>query len=167
MSLEQLSGYIRGPEDGEAFWVVGGLYTYRAVGAENGDAYTLIEVRGRDGFGTPQHFHDRETEGFYVLEGEVTLVIGEKTIKGNAGTFAFAPVSTPHAFRFDSPEAKLLLLLAPSAGEAGHEGLFREMGEAATERIIPPPPGGPLDLARLAEVAAKHGTTLVGPPIRP
>jgi hypothetical protein len=30
MSLEQLSGYIRGPEDGEAFWVVGGLYTYRA-----------------------------------------------------------------------------------------------------------------------------------------
>ena len=164
MRPQQAHGYVRRPDEGEAYWILGGLYSYKAVGTENNDAYALIEVEGRSGFATPFHLHDRETEGFYVVEGEVTFVIGERTTKGKAGTFAFVPAGMPHAFRFDSSEAKLLLLLAPSAGDAGHEGLFREMGEAAAVRIIPAPPTELPDLARMAEIAAKHGTKIVGPP---
>src|ERR1700682_5234217 len=89
VSLDELRAFARGPEDGEAQWLLGGLYTYRAVGADNGNAYTLVEVRGHSGLATPHHVHDREEEGFYVVEGEVTLTLGEETIQARAGSFAF------------------------------------------------------------------------------
>ena len=162
VSLDELRAFARGPEDGEAQWLLGGLYTYRAVGADNGNAYTLVEVRGHSGLATPHHVHDREEEGFYVVEGEVTLTLGEETIQARAGSFAFAPRGPPHAFRFASEDATLLLLLTP--GAAGHESLFREMGVRAERHVIPPPPDGLPDFTRLAEIAARHGTLITGPP---
>lgn len=142
--------------------MLGGLYTYKAVGADNGNAYTLIEVRGHNGLATPHHVHEREEEGFYVVDGEVTLILGDQTIQARAGSFAFAPRGAPHAFRFASETATLLLLLTP--GAAGHEDLFRELGVPAERHVIPPPPGGAPDFARLAEIAASHGTRIIGPP---
>lgn len=158
MSVPELRGYARRPDEGEDVWDAGALYTFKALGSENGNAYTLVEVYGRAGLATPHHLHGREEEGFYVVDGEVTLFIGEVSIKAAPGSFAFVP----HGFRFDSPEAKLLLLLTP--GAAGHEGLFREIGEAANFHAIPPPISAPPDVARLTEVAAKHGARIVGPP---
>lgn len=162
MSVPELRGYSRRPDEGEDVWVAGALYTFKALGSENGNAYTLVEIYGRGGLATPHHLHEREEEGFYVVDGEVTLNIGEDSIKAAPGTFAFVPRGVPHGFRFDSAEAKLLLLLTP--GAAGHEGLFREIGEPATRHAIPAPISTAPDVARLAEIAAKHGTTIVGPP---
>lgn len=161
MSADALAGFARGPEEGEALWVIGGLYTYKSVGADNGNAYTLVEVRGPDGLATPHHVHENEEEGFYVVSGQVTLVIGEETVKASAGSFAFAPRGVPHAFRLDSTDAKLLLLITP--GAAGHEGMFRAMGQPAERREVPTGQAAP-DFARMAETAERHGTRIVGPP---
>jgi quercetin dioxygenase-like cupin family protein len=162
VTAQLLRGFARGPEEGEDLWVIGGLYTYKSVGADNGNAYTLIQVQGPSGLATPHHVHDNESEGFYVASGEVTLVIGDQTIKAAAGSFAFAPRGVPHAFRLESPDATLLLLITP--GAAGHEGLFREMGQPAERHELPPPPQAPPDFGRMAETASKHGTRIVGPP---
>lgn len=157
-----VSGYARGPQEGEALWVTGGLYTYKAVGSENGGAYTLVEVHGRHGLATPRHLHEREDEGFYVVEGDITLIVGDESFRMAAGAFGFAPRGVAHAFRLDSAEARLLLLITP--GAAGHEDLFRGIGVPAASRVIPPTSDGPPDVAHLAEVAARHGTRVVGPP---
>lgn len=146
----------------EALWILGGLYTFRALGAETGNAYTLVEVLGGDGFAAPHHLHVAETEGFYVLEGDVTFFIGEERIEGSPGSFVFAPVGVQHAFRFHSPQAHMLLVFTP--GAAGHEGLFRAIGEPALSHEIPPPSQAPPDLERLAGLAAQHGTKILGPP---
>jgi quercetin dioxygenase-like cupin family protein len=153
---------LRAGNEGEALWILGGLYTFRALGADTGNAYTLFEVLGPAGLAAPVHLHVGETEGFYVIEGDVTFLIGDERIRAAAGDFAFAPVGVSHAFRFESPEARVLVLCTP--GGAGHEGLFRAIGEPATAREIPPPPDAPPDLDRLARLAAKHGTTILGPP---
>lgn len=42
--------------------------------------------------------------------------------------------------------------------------MFAEMGEPATTDVLPAPPEGSPDLASLAAIAAKHGTTIVDPP---
>ena len=157
-----LESYSLGPDDGDAMWVLGGLYTWKAVGAQTGGEYSLCEVRGPAGFAAPLHSHERENEGFYVASGEVTLVLADGETHLAEGGFGFAPAGAPHTFRLDSPEARLLLLITP--GAAGHEGMFADMGEPATAHVVPLPPEGPPDFAGLAAISAKHGTTVLGPP---
>jgi quercetin dioxygenase-like cupin family protein len=157
-----LESYSLGPDDGDAMWVLGGLYTWKTRGAQTGGEYSLCEVRGPAGFAAPLHSHERENEGFYVASGDVTLVLADGETHLAEGGFGFAPAGTPHTFRLDSPEARLLLLITP--GAAGHEGMFAEMGEPATAHVVPPAPEGPPDFAGLAAISAKHGTTVLGPP---
>jgi quercetin dioxygenase-like cupin family protein len=157
-----LQTYSLGSDEGEALWALGGLYTWKAVGAQTGGDYSLCEVRGPAGFAAPLHSHQRENEGFFVASGEVTLVLADSETHLVEGGFGFAPAGAPHTFRLDSPDAKLLLLITP--GASGHEGMFAEMGEPATAHEIPGPPDGPPDFAALGAIAAKHGTTILGPP---
>jgi hypothetical protein len=95
----------------------------------------------------------------------VTLVLGDQEVRLSSGGFGFSPAQVPHSFRFDSPDARLLLLITP--GAAGHEAMFAEMGEPAAAHVVPPAPEGPPDVKALANVAAKHGTRVVGPPPPP
>jgi len=162
VSSRRLNRYWRRPDEGEALWLLGGLYTFKALGEETGNAYTLVEVVAEAGFAVPLHFHDEEEEGFYVVAGEVSFIIGEQTVRTGAGSFAFVSRGVNHTFKFESPGSRLLLLLTP--GPAPQEALFREMGEPAKTHTIPPAPEGLPDLQRLAEIAAKHGTKIVGPP---
>jgi quercetin dioxygenase-like cupin family protein len=164
MSTVKTPGFVREPSRGEALWVLGGLYTFKAVADETDGGCTVIEVRAPEGFVIPVHLHEQEGEGFYVAEGEVTFYLGDDTVRAAAGSFAYAPRNLEHAFRFETPDAKLILFFAPCNGS--HEGLFRELGDPAVREELPPPPEGPPDIERLAEVAARHGTRMVGPPPR-
>lgn len=160
VGLDGLRPVARTPDEEEALWVIGGLYTYKALHAETG-AYFACEVQAPDGFAIPVHFHDDEEEGFYVATGEATIFLGDEQHRLPAGAFAVAPRGVRHAFRLETPGTTLLLLLSPGPK---HEALFREMGEPARERVPPPPAGAPPDSGRLAEIAARHGTQIVGPP---
>lgn len=162
MSMVEGPGLVRTEEHGEALWVLGGLYTFKALAAETDGGCTVVEVRAPQGFAIPVHFHEQEGEGFYVADGQVTFVLGDRTVPGPKGSFAYAPKNVEHAFRFETPDAKLILFFAPC--NAGHEGLFRELGDPAPRREIPPPPEAAPDVDRLAEIAARHGTRWVGPP---
>jgi quercetin dioxygenase-like cupin family protein len=162
MKVEQLQAHVQDAEGGERLAVLGGLYIYRAIGADNGNAFTLFEVQGRTGLATPHHLHEHEEEGFYVVAGAVALTVAEETRSLSAGAFGFVPRGVPHAFSFTSPEAKLLLLITP--GAAGHESLFREIGKPWHGSELPPPPSTPPDFGRMAEIAARNGTRIVGPP---
>lgn len=150
-----------GPRSGEALWLWGALYTWKARGRDTGNAYSLCEVWGRSGFAAPLHRHESEAEGFYVVDGLVTLVLGNEQVSVSRGDFGFAPTRSQHAFRFDS-EARLLLLITP--GDRGHEGLFAELGEPAQSPTLPPPLDTPPDPERTAATAARHGTVILGPP---
>ncbi|HEX2030557.1 MAG TPA: cupin domain-containing protein [Actinomycetota bacterium] len=153
--------FLTTPAQSEALWLLGGLYTFLATGKQTEDRYTLVEVRGPSGFVIPVHFHEREHEGFYVAEGHATIFLRGEGSEASAGAFAFAPAGVEHAFRLDVEDTRLLLFITP--GAAGHEGMFREMGEPAKTRALPPPGVLP-DPEHLAAVAASHGTRIVGPP---
>jgi quercetin dioxygenase-like cupin family protein len=148
--------------EGEALWMLGGLYTWKATGAQTNEAYSLCEVRGPSGFGAPRHIHDHEDEGFIVAAGSVTLLIGEEEISLRAGGFGFVPRGMVHTFRFDDEATRLLLLITP--GGAGHEEMFAAMGEPAQERVVPAAPPD-VDPKKLAAIAEQHGTRIVGPPL--
>jgi quercetin dioxygenase-like cupin family protein len=157
--------FIHGTDDGERLWLLGGLYTFKATGDETGDAYTVFQVRGPGGLATPMHRHEHEEEGFYIVDGEVTVFADGAEQQLGSGGFAFVPRGATHGFRLDSTEATLLILISP--GNAGHESMFREMGEPASEPVLPAPSSTPVDPVLLAAIAERHGTTIVGPPPLP
>ena len=43
------------------------------------------------GDGPPQHIHKNEDETFYVVEGEMKVLLGKRIISAKAGSFVFVP----------------------------------------------------------------------------
>jgi quercetin dioxygenase-like cupin family protein len=160
VTFQQAQQVTRGSDEGEALWILGGLYTFKALNAESA-AYALVEVKAPDGFAIPVHYHEHEEEGFYVAQGEATIFLGDQERRLAAGAFALAPRGVPHAFRLESADTVLVLLLSPGPA---HEAMFREMGEPARDRVAPPASSAAADPAQLAAVAASYGTRIVGPP---
>ena len=76
---------IRNPQQGCTVSLVGDVYRFLATGEDTNCKYTLIEALVGPGGGPPPHVHSREEEGFYVLEGEITLFIGDQRLVEIAG----------------------------------------------------------------------------------
>ena len=106
------------------------------------------------GFASPYHKHHREDEAFYVIEGEMAFVCGEKWLKGGPGTYVFGPREIAHGFKvIGNWPARMLLMCAPG----GFEKFVLELGQPASA------PPGPPDFGKLAAVAAKYEIDLLGP----
>jgi hypothetical protein len=103
--------------------------------------------------GRPYHVHRDQDESFYVLEGEMTFYVGDAVIEAKAGSFAFGPRNLPHTFVVGShAPARYLLFTEPG----GFDRFVAEVGEPAAARTLPPPLGGPPDIAAISAIAAKH-----------
>lgn len=96
---------LLGPGEGDVDTVLGDKYTFKAAAKDTGGAYALWEIATPAAAGgPPPHIHESEDEAFYVLEGEMTFQIGERTVNAAAGTFAFAPRGIAH--KFSNPGTK-------------------------------------------------------------
>ncbi len=150
--------YALTKEEGQAVWFLNGLLILKATGEQSGGAFALIDNAGPPGGGSPYHVHHNEDEAFYVLEGEITVYVGEERIKAQPGTWVYGPREVPHGFRIegDSP-ARFLLLYTP----AGFEQYFVEVGEPARELTLPP--AEPPNMERLMSVSPKYDIEILGP----
>lgn len=154
-------GYVlKSDESQKLIWALGALVNARASGDETAGVYELLEHTGPEGYASPLHTHIEEAEAFYVVDGRMTLVLGDDEFKATEGAFAFVPPKEKHAFRVDSPTARFLMLVSP----ARLLPFFEEIGEPALESTMPPPPAGPPDLDGLVEAATRHGMEVLGPP---
>jgi len=153
-------GYGLGKEEGEAFWLFGMLETIKIGAEDTGGEYGVIEAVVRKGDGTPWHVHHEEDEWFYVLDGEFTIYVADARLTLTPGSFAFGPKGIPHTFIAETEGAKLLIGLQPLQ----FEGFLREVGEPATERVLPPRPETPPNMELLLPIAEKHGFDILGPP---
>lgn len=157
---EATAPYALHPEQGESLWFFGGLLTVKASGEQTGGSCALAEETRASGLPTPLHRQPNEDETFFVLEGELLVHIEGEEHSAGPGSMVFVPRGARHAFTVTSPTARFLILNTP----AGHERFFREAGEPAPERRLPPPADAPPDMARLSQIAARHGFEILGPP---
>ena len=144
-------------------WYDGSLMTFLATGEDTHGQFALIEAVARRGNVPPPHIHHREDEIFYVLEGEVIVSVGDRTIKGTPGTMFFLPRDVPHSFTIESEQSRMLILLTP----AGLEGWFKEFSVPAQAMTLPPadePAYG--EVQRMLEAAPRYGIEFVLPQTR-
>jgi quercetin dioxygenase-like cupin family protein len=72
---------------------------------------TLFEYDvGGDFGGTDPHFHNKHSDGFYVLAGSVDFRDGDHTFTGEAGAFAVFPPGAVHGFTVGPDGARFLNL---------------------------------------------------------
>lgn len=152
---------IRAEDEGDALWFNNDLLTFKATSEETDEAFILFEELSQRGKVTPMHVHPNADETFCVIEGEIRVHIdgSERAVAG--GGVASVPRGMPHALLVTSKTARMLTLITP--GNKEMELFFREVGEPATERVLPPP--GPLAIERIGMAAERHGSVVIlGPP---
>src|SRR5947209_19450059 len=100
---QELIAFARGRQSLEqSIWYSGWLFTFLATGQETQGQFALMECSARKGNVPPPHIHHREDEVFYVLEGEMTFSVGDRTIKATPGTMVFLPRDVVHSFVIES-----------------------------------------------------------------
>src|SRR5438128_2934096 len=90
---------LRTPTEGRTIAVVGDVYRFLATGDNTHVTYAMWEAIVPPGGGPPPHVHSREEEGFYILDGEIMILTGDKRIVATAGIFVNMPIGMPHSFK--------------------------------------------------------------------
>ncbi len=132
--------FIRNVDTAPAYWWLDILWVILVHGDDTGGRYSLMYEALPQGSGAPPHKHTWSDEHFYVLEGDLTFLVGDEIRTGHKGDFVFVPRNTRHAFRVDSETAAFLNGYTP----AGLEMAVAEMAMPAPERVIPPKGATPM-----------------------
>jgi mannose-6-phosphate isomerase-like protein (cupin superfamily) len=144
--------------DGEARWWFSALAEIKVTAEETGGLMSIGEMTEPPNAAEPLHVHHREDEGFWILEGDVTLEVGDTTIEAHAGDFAFGPRGIPHRYTVGDAGCRMLFILTPG----GFEDLVREMSVPAARRTLPPASEDEPDWERVAAIARAHHCELLG-----
>ena len=154
-------GFVVRPGEGEAVWSLGGHFSTILPGDATEGRLALVEARAWQSTEPPLHVHHREHEAWYVLEGQMTLRVGDDTLTAPAGSFAFAPRGVPHGFTVDVEPTRVLVFAMP----AGFEAFATELGVPADSTSPPADLEVPAPDV-LGPVAERFGIEVVGPPLR-
>ena len=104
------------------------------------------------------HSHDAFEETIYGLEGVTTWNVDGRTLDIGPGEAACIPRGAIHGFdNHGTDDAKFLAIASPGVMTPDY---FREIHE-----VLALNPGGPPDIAKIAEVMRRHGLT-PAPPAR-
>lgn len=141
----------RQPREGDAYWVLGGLYEVKASSEETAGASTVVQMTVPVGGGPPPHTHPG-SESVYVLEGSGRFRVGDETFDAEPGSYFYFPAGTVETFE---PATTMKLLVTYEPG--GIDRFFAEFGEPAASRELPPPSDVPPDLERLVQLAERYG----------
>lgn len=125
-------------------------------GKETGGMHA-VELHMPPGEASPWHVHHEEDEWFYVIEGELQVIVGENRMRLGAGEFAFGPRDVPHGFRITSKtDARLLLTVGGRFSDFIAENSAPIVNGKAPEKVEP-------DLSKLIASARKYGQEILGP----
>ena len=136
-----------------------GRYRAKVVGAQTDGRLSQVHIVEPRGAAPPRHLHHDADETLYVIDGEVSVFLGDERVEAGAGAFLFVSRGAVHTWLVRSEQAEILVSLAP----AGLEGFFAEVG-------VPAVPGESnpshmdVDLQEMNRRAEAYGVEFVGPP---
>ena len=145
-------------DHGEARWWFSSLAVIKATAADTGGQFSILEITEPPDMDGPLHVHHREDEGFWILEGNATIEIGDMTIEAKIGDYVFAPRDIPHRYCTGPAGCRMLFIMVPG----GFEHLVNAMSQPADSRTLPPPSEEEPDWERVARIAKAHGCELLG-----
>ena len=122
-------------------------------GSQTGGAISMMEIVSPPGGGPPPHWHTREDEWFYVLEGRAEFWENGSWQEVPPGSAVYMPRATRHTYRNcgDTP-LRLLVQTTP----AGFDHFLEKLAAEGRSRRGP-------DMKRIVQISADHGIFFVEP----
>ena len=141
-----------------ARWWFGALAVIKATATDTGGQLSIVEVAEPPNAEAPLHVHHREDEGFYVLEGSVTIHVGDDIVSEcGPGDFAWGPRDIPHRYKTGPDGCRMLFICTPG----GFEKLVTDMSVPAQSLTLPPAGNAEPDWDHVAKVAAANHCKLL------
>ena len=129
-----MNGKLFGPGEGEVLAMGPNTITIKANSEMTGGTFFLSETSiAARAPGPPPHTHDTITDMFDVLEGTLTVLLGDEEHAAGPGAFVCAPPGVVPRFRNDSDEP-VRFLNANTPG--GFERYMRELSANAADWLI-------------------------------
>lgn len=137
------------------------LFTMLTTQDNTHGEFIAVMTEGPKGNAIIQHFHERHTEVFFSIEGQMTVWANGQEMPFQPGDFLHVPHNTIHSYRLDSPYTKMLGFLTPGL----FEPFFRTIGDPYEPHIFPGVPG-PFHFDRLMQAVqtGRLDLKVVGPP---
>jgi len=136
-----------------------GIGSVCLAGADTGGAYCLLEVALAPGMGVPRHTHTREDESYYVIAGELEVIVGDETFVLKPGDTMMAPRDIPHQLRNSGNiQNHYLLVFSPS----GFEGFLNATAVPAPANAPAPTKPPAIAIRNVHELAAQYGIEFGG-----
>jgi quercetin dioxygenase-like cupin family protein len=129
---------------------------FKMGGDEVEGLFDYFEIRVAYLGGPPVHIHLVQHETFHVIEGELTVKVGDDLISACAGDFLHIPMGVIHTY-CNLKEGTI----ARAVGNLSPGGFNKFVAElsAYQQRAIPPDP------AVVNEISARHKQAFIGPPL--
>jgi quercetin dioxygenase-like cupin family protein len=87
------------PGEGKRLSVAGDPFICKALGADTGGEWSLLEATVNPGSIVPGHRHDGFEESFYILEGELEMQMNGETVTVGAGNFIKVPRGAVYGYK--------------------------------------------------------------------
>src|SRR5262249_33569469 len=136
-----------------------GIGSVSLSGADTGGAYCLLEVGLAPGTSVPRHTHTREDEAYFVLVGELEVIVGDEVFILRPGDSLMAPRHIPHQLRNSGDvENHYLLVFSPS----GFEEFLRATAVPAPDNAAAPNKPLATPVQNVHELASNFGILFDG-----
>jgi mannose-6-phosphate isomerase-like protein (cupin superfamily) len=129
---------------------------FKVSGDEVDGLFDYFEIRVGHLGGPPLHSHPAQHETFHVIEGELTIKVGDQMVEAKAGDYVYIPKGIVHGYinLKEGTTARAVCNVAPGGFDKYMEELSQYMSTAH-----------PPDQAKINEISAKYGQVFGGPPL--
>ena len=155
MTPADTGGYLLAKAD-EGQLAFGSPHLFKATASDTRGRFDFMAAAFAPMTGPPLHIHEEQDDTFYVLEGLLTVQAGEEIFDLGPGDFLSIPPGVAHTFdnlHNGDDLVRVINLITPG-------GLFPMIEDMA--RV----PDGPAQQEDLKAATQRHGTVIVGPPLR-
>jgi mannose-6-phosphate isomerase-like protein (cupin superfamily) len=118
-----------------------------------GTLFSAVQM-GPPGSGVPLHVHHDDDEFFFLIEGELRMLVGDERFDMTVGDTVMLPKGTPHAFSIVGERPARFLVTLDLSPASDYETMFAGLVGLA-----------PTDFDRIVEVCAANNTEFMSPPV--
>jgi quercetin 2,3-dioxygenase len=155
--------FVLAASEGERMLAGEQLYTILGNQTHSNGVFIALLTEGPIGPAIPRHQHEKVTELFHCLNGQMEMFAGDRFVTLDPGDFLHVPPRTPHSFQLKKNATRFLGFVTPGY----FESFFRYLCEpfdGYNYPLVPPP----LRFDRVIQHLAELDLTLLerpgGPP---